>query len=104
MPAREVAQRFFALRRAIQAASATRDRLPFFALDRRAAHRTLRWQLDFARIVRTAIDDDFDDFGNHIAGATDDDGIADAHILASHFVHVVQRRVADCHTADEHWL
>lgn len=104
-PAGEMANCFLALRRAVQAARTTRDRFPFCALDRRVADRTLRGEFDLRRCrLGPSLDDDLDHFRNDIARAADDDGVADAHVFATHFVHVVQRRVADSHAADEHRL
>ena len=47
---------------------------------------------------------DADDLGDHVAGAAHDHRVADAHVLAAHLVHVVQRGVADRRAADEHRL
>ncbi len=43
-------------------------------------------------------------FGNHVAGPAHDHGIADADVLAPHFVLVVQRGIGDRHPADEYRL
>ncbi len=47
---------------------------------------------------------DPDDLGDHVAGAADDHRVADLHVLAPHFVFVVQRRVGDGDAADEDGL
>ena len=43
-------------------------------------------------------------FGNHVAGAADDDTVADQQVLAADLVLVVQGGVGDVDTADEHRL
>jgi hypothetical protein len=100
----EMQQRLLALRRTEQAARAPRDRFVGQPLDRRAAFGALRRQdeLPGARLARAR--HDANDFGDHVAGAPHDDRVADAHILAPHFVLVVQRRVGDGDAADEHRL
>ena len=70
--------------------------------DLRAAHRTLGGHDELAGVVGTAIENRADHFGNHVAGTPHDHRIADADVLAAHFVFVVQRRVRDRRAADEH--
>ena len=53
---------------------------------------------------RTAVEQRAHHFGNHVAGAPHDHRVADADILAAHFVFVVQRGIRDRRAADEHRL
>src|SRR5690606_14920532 len=92
------------LRRAIQPTRAARDRFALHALDVGAAHGALRRQLDLARRRRTALRNHLHDFRYDVAGAAYDDRVADAYVLAPYLVHVVQRRIAHRHAADEHRL
>ncbi len=102
--AREMQQRLLALRGADQSAGAARDRLAFESQHRRPAFGALRRHDERLRILRPALGQHTNDFGDHVAGAAHDDGIADVHVLATHLVLVVQRGVDDGDAADEHRL
>ena len=103
---REVQYRLFALGRAEQAAGATIVDFVLFAHRIGAADRALarhgedRAALRFRQ--RGAVGREADDLGNHVARATHDDRVADAHVLASGLVFVVQRGVGHRHAADKH--
>ena len=97
-------QRLLALRRADQPAAAARDRLVGQAHDGRAAFRAARRHHERAGAGRAPFDEHADHLRNHVAGAADDHGVADAHVLAPHLVLVVQRRIGDGDAADEHRL
>ncbi len=102
-PAREVANRFLALGGAGQAAGAACYRLAFLAHHVRAAYRTPGWQHVLRRFRRrTAFQHHAQHLGNHVAGAAHDHGVAHAHVLAPHFVFVVQRGVGDGDAADRY--
>ena len=84
---------------------AARGGLAFGAHHRRTAHRAALGQHDRRRRVRgPALRQHAHHLGDHIAGAPHHHGVADTHILARDFVHVVQRGVADGDAADEHRL
>src|SRR3990172_11432059 len=70
----------------------------------RAANRTFFWHVPASRAWRTLLDNHTDDFGNHVAGAAHDHGIADAYVLAIELVFVVQGRVRNGHAANLHRL
>ena len=93
-------ERFAALGGTDQPAGTARHGLAFDTLDRRATDRACLGQLDRRRVL--AAPRDFLDLGDHIARATHHQHVADTHILALDFVHVVQRRVGDGHPAHEH--
>ncbi len=102
-PAGEVADRLLALRGAGQATGAARDDLAFFAHDVRAAHRAGRRQGVHRRFRhQAAFEHDAQHLGNDVAGAAHDDRVAHAHVLAPHFVFVVQRGVGDGHAANRY--
>jgi len=95
-------QPLLALCRAGIAPGAAGDRSLGFALDRRATDGTQARQHDFARLRWPPFQQHTGDLRYDIAGASHHDRIADAHPFAFHFVHVVQRRIADGHAAHEH--
>ena len=93
-------QALLELRRANQAAGATRHRLACFAHDRRSAFGALRRHDEDTRIDRALFDDAHDHLRNHVARAPHHDGIANAHIFARDFVGIVQCRIGHNHAAD----
>ena len=97
-------QRLLHLRGADEAARAARDRLIGKPHDRRAAFGALPRHDEFARGFGPLFHEHAHDLGNHVASATRDHGVADAHVLASHFILVVQRGVGDGDAADEDGL
>ena len=99
----EVHQAALFLRAAMgPAAGAARDCFVLEPHDGRGAHRAVHRHDELAGVKRPAFRHKADHFGNHVAGATHDDGVADADILAPHFALVVQGGVFDRHAADEH--
>ena len=70
------------LRRTDQRAGAAAHRLVFLADGMTAAHRTCLRKLVGLRVLRPLVHDDADDLRNHVAGALDDDGVADPEIDA----------------------
>ena len=80
--------------------------LAFLAHGFRTAHRALvrHGEQRAALIVGLgkALGHHADHFGNHVAGAAHDDGVAHAHVLAAGFVLVMQRGVGHGHAADEY--
>jgi hypothetical protein len=97
------------LRGAEQAAGAAPIGLTLLARDRAAAHRALAvhraLQLERrAHVARAPLHHHRHHFGDHVAGAAHDHRVADAHVLASRLVFVVQRRVAHRRATDEHRL
>ena len=114
----EMAQALDRLRRADQRPGTAADRIHaptglVLAHGLRAANGTFGREPVWLRARGTVLDDDVDDLRDHVAGALDDDGVADADVLAvadrltiiadaGDVVLVVQRRVlyddaADCH-------
>jgi len=65
-----------------------------------AADRTVVGKQVRLRILRPAVEHDRDDLGDHVAGALDHDGVADADILARDLVLVVQGGTLHDHTPD----
>ncbi len=101
---REMQQGLLALRGADQPARAPRDGLlgqPHYG---RAAFGAYARHRERRRARRSLVQQDAHDFRDHVAGAADDDRVADVHVLAPHLVLVVQRGVGDGHAADEHWV
>ena len=70
------------LRRADQRAGAAAHRLVFLAHGMTAAHRARLRKLVRLGALRPLVHDDADDLRDHVAGALDDDGVADAKIDA----------------------
>ena len=101
-PAGKVQQRLLALCAAHESAGAACHRLALLAIHMRRAHRAAHRHLEYLRVTRTAVGNDRDHLGNHVAGTPDDDGVANANVLAANLVLVMQRRVGHCHSADEH--
>ena len=73
---------FFALGRAKQPAYAARHGLAFGANDVGATHRAVRWEFDWFSCFRPAFCEDFHDLGNYVSGTSDDDGVANANVVA----------------------
>jgi len=90
-----MAHGFLALRGAGEPARATPHRLAFLAHDLRPAHRACHRHRPRAGAARAFAVDHAHDFGNHIARAAHDHGVADAHVQARHLVCIVQRRAGD---------
>ncbi len=78
--------------------------LAFEAHEGFTARRALRGELPAPGARRSLGEDRPDDFGDHVAGAPDDHGVARAHVLARDVVLVVQRGERDVRAADEHRL
>ena len=70
-------------------AGATRNRFFFRADNRRTTHRATHRHHEFARIVRSTFGHDSHHFRYHLARATDDHVVANAHILAPDFIFIV---------------
>ncbi|OQA30542.1 MAG: hypothetical protein BWY57_02785 [Betaproteobacteria bacterium ADurb.Bin341] len=111
----EMPKRLLPLRRAVKAARATRHRFVGRLFYRRAAFRAHRGQGErrmqrflleqiAPRTHRTLFRHDGDHFRNNITGSPYNHRIADAHILAPHFVFVVQGGIGHRHAADKHRL
>ena len=100
----EMQQCLFPLRRAEQAAGAARSRLALFAHDVRAADRAMRGHIKIVGLAARPVLRHHHHFGDHITGAPHRDGVAAPHILAPHFVFVVQCRIGHSDAADEHRL
>ena len=100
----EVDQRLHALCLAVQAAGAARHRFAFGADDFGGADRAVRRHGERLAVGGAFFQNDFDDFGDDVAGAAHEDGIADAHVLARYFVGVVQGSVGNGDAADFHRL
>ena len=107
----EMAQPLDLLRRADQPAGAAAHRLAVLAHRMAAAGRALGRELVGLRGLRPLVEHDIDDLRDHVAGALDDHGVADADIGAAadrlavvadalDVVLVVQRRVLHHHAAD----
>src|SRR5580765_5690848 len=95
-------QTTLALRRTVDpAAGAARNRLFFRTHDRRTAYRTFPGHVERLGVVRARRGDAGHDFGDHVAGAAHDYGIADPDILAAYFICIVQCGIRHCHAADE---
>ena len=100
----EVDQRLYALRLAVQAAGAARHRFAFGADDFGGADWAVRRHGERLAVGGAFFQNDFDDFGDDVASAAHEDGIADANVLARHFVGVVQGGVGNGDAADFHRL
>ena len=100
----KVKQSLLALRRAYQAAGTARDRLAGQANYFGAAFRAALGQHELRRIRLPALGQHPHDFGYYVARATNNDRISDAHVLAPHFVFVVQRGANHRHATDEYRL
>src|SRR5207342_2487151 len=85
------------------------DHFAFIAFDCRAAVRALRrqrigrMQRLAALVERAPLLDHAHDLGNHVAGAADDDRVADAHVQPRDLVGVVQRGATDYDASHLHW-
>ena len=97
-------QCLYALRLAVQTTGAARHRFAFGANDFGGADRAVRRHGEWLAVGGAFFQNDFDDFGDDVAGAAHEDGIADAHVLARYFVGVVQGGVGDGDAADFHRL
>ena len=76
----------------------------FFPKDRRTAYRAVVRHDEAPLLAVALFRQDLHNVGNHVAGALDDDGVADADVFAFDFVHVVQRGALDRDAADGHRL
>ena len=85
----EMYQRLHPLRAAMQPAGAARHCLAFGADDFRVAHRAMRRHRKRHAPRRARFRHGFDDFRDNVASTADENGIADAHVLARYFVGVV---------------
>ena len=111
-PAGKVTQRLFALCRADQAAAAARNRLvfpadhgrPAFGAEIGQGERRVQGFAAEQIAGRSPFHDHRHHFRDDIASAADDDGIADADVLAPRLIGVVQRCVGHRHPAHEHRL
>ncbi len=97
----EVQNGLLALRRAVEAAGAARNGLVGQAHDAGAAHRAMHRHDEFALAAVALFGQEGNDFGDDVAGATHDHRVADADVLAPHFVLVVQRGIGHGDAADE---
>ena len=88
------------LRRADQPAGTAPRHHALLAHREAAADRAMFGEFIRLRVGRAAVEDDADDLRDHIAGALDDDRVADPHILAGDLVLVVQRRALHDDAAD----
>ena len=100
----EMDQPLDALRLADQAAGAAPHRLAGRAHRVAAAHRADLGVHVRLRILRPPFGYHGNDLRDHVAGALQHDGVADADVLAGDLVLVVQRRVLHQHAADIHRL
>ena len=96
----KVHQALFQLRRANQAAGATRHRFTLLTHNRRSTFRALRRHHEYARIIRAFLDDAHHHLGNHVARASHHHSITDAHVFTCDFIRVVQRRIGHHHATD----
>ena len=71
------------------------------AHDAAAAHRARRGHAEVRHVARPLLPHAADDLGDDVAGAPDDDLVADAHALPAHLEEVVQGRVRNRRSADE---
>src|SRR5581483_3792484 len=94
----------FDLRGADQPAGAAAHRFAGRAQRRAATDGTVLGVDVLLRALRPFLRNNGDDLRNDVAGALQDDGVADAHVLAFDLVLVVQRGVAHQHAADIHRL
>ena len=96
----EVDDALLALRRAV-GRHAVGHRLPRLAHDRRAAARAARRQRPALRLrLGPSLDDHLDDLRDHVAGALDDDGVADPDVLALDLILIMYCRAGDGDAAD----
>ena len=93
-----------ALRRADQAAGAAPHRLAGRAHRVAAADRADLGEHEGLRVLRPPFGHHGNDLRDHVAGALQHHGVADADVLAGDLVLVVQRRVLHQHAADIHRL
>src|SRR5690606_34079769 len=100
----KVQQRLHELCATHECAAAAQQDLALLALYRRSTHRALRGCHDVAPAGIVIVSTDGDDLGNHVTGTAHDDLVTDAHAEARHFVHVVQRGVADRDATNKHRL
>src|SRR5690606_3682503 len=70
------------------------------AEDGATARRAFGGELEFDLVSGAGVLDDGDDLGDDVAGAADDDAVADAHVLAPKLVLVVQGGAGNDHAAD----
>ncbi len=103
-PAGEMEDRELALRGAEEAAAAAVVDAALLAHDAAAAHRARRGHAEIGDVARALLRHPADDLGDDVAGAPDDDLVADAHAFPAHLEQVVQRRVRHRRSADEHRL
>ena len=97
----KVDQRLLALRRAKEAGGAARHGFVLAAHDRRGADRAAFRHDEFRREDRALFGQYAHHFGDHVARAADHHRVADAHVLAPHFVLIVQRGVGHRDASDE---
>ena len=96
---REVAHALVDLRRA-RRVRAARHRFTRRMIDVRSADRAAVGHFEAAHFLGALGENRADDARNHVAGARDEHGIADADVVALDIVGVVQRRALDRHAAD----
>src|SRR5215213_2988395 len=71
------------------------DCFAFSAVSRRAADRAKLWHNEFQLVSSSPLGDDLDDLRDDIAGALNDNAIADANVFAPDLVLVVESRSTD---------
>ena len=96
--------RFSALRPAYQSTGTARNSFAFNAFNIRATYGTFLWQRYFLEFLLPRARHYAHDFGNHIAGTPDVDLVANTNILALDLIHIMQGRVTDSNTTNEHRL
>ena len=97
-----MADGLLALRGADQPAGAAHRHLPLRPRRLRAAYRAVAGKTERLRPLGTALGDDADHLGDHVAGPAHPDRIPDPDVLALDLVLIVQRRVGDRGPADHH--
>ena len=100
----EVADRLLALGAASEPPRAAPCGLAFLAHDFRAAHPARRRHRPGRRVGVAVLGHDADDFGDHVAGAAHDHGVANAHVQSRDLIGVVQGRTGDDDAAHLHRL
>src|SRR5688572_2909206 len=99
-----MAERLLQLGRAHERTRAAGDGLALLALDVGTTDRALLRQLRNWRAGRPLFLDDLDDLGYDVAGPSQDDGVTDAHVLATQLLEVVQCRVGHRRATHEHGI
>ena len=101
---RKMQQRLLALRRTEQPAGTARNRLAFFTHNIRATHGAVRGHVKTVGLAPRPRRGHHHHFGNHVTGAPHNHAVAAPHVLAPHFVFVMQCGVGDGDTTDKHRL